>query len=426
MKIDKQEFLDIVKKNILSIISGAIVLIALIALYWPINSPMYSDTQATLNKRKVENDALQRLRTTPRSWPAIPDPANPNPIKLTLFPNRERIDKGNEIKDAIHEQAQKIKTETAKNNAHEQLAEGVLPQPGEKRFLFATAYQEMMLKTLPADLKSTMPPTDVEIHDAADLLWNNNYVNRIVKVSGKAVNQDAIVGDWREAAAKLPESMRLQRASDARIYISPDAIALSRTILNSPSGPRESEIWYAQNMLWVEQDVIAAINRMNADSKSVMESPIKHLIQLHVADDQNQYVRPATGGMPGGGMSGQGGQAADGGGFARSVTGRMSNPTYDVIDFTLTINVDASKIPAILAELERGKLITVQQVNASAVDGAAAAESGLIYGDVPVAHLVIHGEDVFMREWTTPWMPDPVKATLGITVAAGPAGMPPH
>lgn len=419
MKIDKKEILDFAKKNVLSIISGVVALLALVALYWPVMTPMYSSLQDTLGTRKAENDVLQRLRTANRNWPALPDSSNTIPVKLTLFPNRERIDKANEIKEHIHDQAQKIKTETAKNNAHEQLVEGVLPQPGEKRFLFATAYQEMMAKTLPAELRGATPPTDAEIHAAADQVWINDYAPKIVKVAGKEINRAGLEQEWGVAAAKLPAAMRLQRASTSKLYLDKDAISLNRTVLNNPQGPPENVIWYAQNMLWVERDLAAAIERINADSNSVMSSTIKHLVLMHVADDQNQY---ATAGP--GAAAGAGGTAA---GFERSITGRLSNATYDVIDFSLTMNVDARKIPEVIAELERGKLITVTQVNATSVDGVAAAENGFIYGDVPVARVVIHGEDIFLRDWTTPMMPDSVKTQLGIAATnAAEGGSRPH
>ncbi len=169
-------------------------------------------------------------------------------------------------------------------------------------------------------------------------------------------------------------------------------------MLNSPQGPKENEIWYAQNMLWVEQDVLAAIKRLNADAANVTTAAVKHIIRLDVPEDVTQYVTPAGG--------------ADG--FARSPTGRLSNGLYDVVQFNLVLNVDASKISKVIAELQAGKLITVTSFNVVSVDGVAAADQGYIYGDVPVVNLTIKCEELFLRDWTTKLMPDSIKAQLGI------------
>ena len=118
-------------------------------------------------------------------------------------------------------------------------------------------------------------------------------------------------------------------------------------------------------------------------------------------------------GSPGAGGGGGGG-AAPVDGFTRSPTGRMSNGLYDVVRFTMSMNVEAAKIPTILEELQKGKLITITHVNAISVDGLTASDNGFIYGDVPVARLSVEGEDLFLRDWTVKLMPDPIKTVLGI------------
>src|SRR6185437_15679516 len=326
--------MEIVKKNILSILCGVVALIALIALAWPIGG-MYDDTRAVLNTRKAVYENLEHLRVAPRSWPVIPG----EKTSLRHFPTDPIIEKGNEIKKAVHAQAVEMKTRTQGKNRHELLVRDILPSPGEKRFDFQTAYVKMVKETIPAELNGKQPPTDEDVHKAADALWAKDYEPKILKVGGNEVNADQTVAEWKAECAKLQSKLRNQRALECKLYLEPDAINATRT-MPTPAGPKETEIWYAQIMLWVQQDVAAAIERVNKDSKNVIDSPIKHLFRLEVKDDPSMYLNGGKGeGSTGGGAS------APGTDFSSSPTGRVSNPVYDVIQFHLVMNVDARKIP---------------------------------------------------------------------------------
>ncbi|HWE02577.1 MAG TPA: hypothetical protein VG326_09225 [Tepidisphaeraceae bacterium] len=423
--------MEIVKKNILSIICGVIALAALVFLQWPVGG-WYADEQKILDDRVKVNDDLSRLRTTRRHWPVMPDTAGAQTI-LDHFPNDVRIAAGKQIEETVSKQAGKMKDITAENNKHMPLLPDVLPFPGEQRFAFQRVYPVAVQKTLPAELQfpvppdptgapvpepvKPLPPTNDEVYAESYRIYRTNFAPKIITVAGNPVNKTQVDADWQEAAGKLQHTMRQDRAQKLKMYVDDDAISISKSILNAPGGPKESEIWYAQSSLWVEQDLVAAIKRINETAADVTVAPVKHLMRLNVAQDQTMYVNGSAGGMSafGAGGGGAGAPAVDG--FLRSPTGRQSNPLYDVIHFSMTINVEASRIPQILSELQKGKLITITHVNASSVDGLAAADNGFLYGDVPVAHLYIEGEDLFLRDWTAKLMPEPIKAALGVVAA---------
>ncbi len=58
--------MEIVKKNILSIICGVIALLAVVALFWPI-SGMYADAQTVLDGRKKAFTDIVSLKQSPRA-----------------------------------------------------------------------------------------------------------------------------------------------------------------------------------------------------------------------------------------------------------------------------------------------------------------------------------------------------------------------
>ena len=248
-------------------------------------------------------------------------------------------------------------------------------------------------------------------------LWTDTYDPKLITVGGQQVNYAEVRAEYQAAAAKLPEKMRRERAEQYKIYLDSGALPPSRTMQTAQTAPNVNDIWYAQNQLWVEEDIAAAINGINQQATSVKESPVKQVVKIDVPDDFSQYVTMSAGAgsTPGAAPAPEDPTALAGKAYTRSPTGRVCNSLYDVIHFTLTLNVDARQIPAILAEIQRGKLITIYQMGATSVDAQAAAEDkGYIYGPVPVATLTMQGEELFLREWTTKLMPEGIKTQLGV------------
>ena len=100
--------------------------------------------------------------------------------------------------------------------------------------------------------------------------------------------------------------------------------------------------------------------------------------------------------------------------YTISPTGRYSNALYDVIQFKLSLVVDAARIPQVLAALSRNRFITVYNTNVTAVDAGEHQAAGYIYGPQAVVQLDLDCEALFLREWTKPFMPRVVRAFLGV------------
>lgn len=392
--------MDVVKKNVLNIVCGVIVLICVVALFWPLGG-MYDEDQAKLNSRQSVFNQIVSLDSAKRSWPVTGEKK-----ELPGFPNPRLIEMGNGIAKQVTDQAKAMQAELKEVNTHELLLADILPDPKDRRFAFKQAFQEALQK-LRARLKGGQPPTDQDIHEAANAAWFKSYETKILKVAGQEVNGQQIVDEWKKFAVTLQGTIRRQRASDITMYLEKDAVSVSRAMAESGSsgtGPRDNEIWYAQNMFWVEQDLVAAIEIIQGKSQNVTTSPIKRLFKMEVKDDQSQYLASA----------GEGRNITEPGkAFDVTPTGRISNSVYDVVGFGLVMDVDSSKVPTILTELQRNRLITIRNVDMVSVDSVALADEGYIYGDVPVVRLTIHGEELFLRSWTVPYMPTLVKTAIG-------------
>lgn len=426
--------MEILKKNWLSILCGVIALFALVFLIYPLLG-WYSDEQAELDKHATQYNNINSLRKANRSWPVL-DLASGNkpPLKAfdasgkeqPVFPSESYLDAGRDIKKKVHTQAEEMKKDlhdftaeerskdpTGNTNKLTLLIDGVLPVPGDVRgFAFQKEYVNQVRTVLPRELsgKYPMPPTKEDVFAEAARLWNDEFKNKVFTIAGQPANLPQVADEWRAKCATLQGILRLKRAQDteSKLYLEPNALAISAAMIKGEgAAPQAKDIWYAQSMLWVEQHVAAAIERVNAPARNVMEAPIKHLYRLDVPDGPGQYVKGPSGA---GDQTGESGKA-----FSRTPTGRVCNSMYDVIQFGLSMDVDASKVPAILAELQRGKLITIVHFDLASVDSIALEDDGFIYGNVPVVRLTIYGEELFLRNWTRDFMPPDIKRELGVT-----------
>src|SRR3712207_4389074 len=107
--------MDIVKKNIVSIICGVIAIIAIIASFFP-PSGYAADLQARLDKGKQQHGTLIGLLSKTRKLPVLsPDASGDQP--LSTFPNQEIIDKGKGVVSQVEAQSQRMRDTAVALNA---------------------------------------------------------------------------------------------------------------------------------------------------------------------------------------------------------------------------------------------------------------------------------------------------------------------
>jgi len=243
-----------------------------------------------------------------------------------------------------------------------------------------------------------------------------------------------------------------ERARELSFYASPE-------VLDVPGEPTRTQV--ATSMLfdwqwrfWMTEDVLEAIAIANAGAASVVESPVKRVVQLMVLDEL-PGARGGGEGSPGSGFTGDGvpgrrgidGSDAGGEGsppppsedaalgpmtidasveapldFARSFTGRVSNSIYDVRLVELVAVVSTAKLPRLFDALASRNFMTVLDVKLRPADAFDAAGQGYIYGTDPVSEVTLLIETVWLREWTAPFMPGDLRAALGIGGGIVPMG----
>lgn len=454
--------MEIVKKNLVSIILGAIAILAIVASFWPLGG-YFGELQASVGQREAQFKKAKDLFTKRHTLPLTklgPDAGTPK--DLPVFPMPRITQDAKAFMDSLVSESKGVfaaavelnKAECAVNPAAKDDPQRMLLVPGSLPSL-PGAMGDQFKGRLPGEverlrtqvLNGGFPPSQQEQAQAVADLQAQYDKKRIRDANGQAINEQEVADALNKVMATLAQDMRDRVALSHTMYVDPAAIILPTDFTTSPTPPSADRVFYAQAALWAEEDVCRAIAEVNASAPNVTAAPVKRLLHLDVAYGPAMYLRPMAEASAGGGAAGgetpysmgmamaqrYGGGAGAGfstgaGGpndkmpplpsdkqdFTLTPTGRTCNGLYDVVNITLDVHVDATKIPALMAALNRNRLITVRNVqNFSRVDNADMLNQGFAYGAAPVADLILDLELLQMREWTAPLMPTAVKALLG-------------
>jgi hypothetical protein len=399
-----EKALQIVKKNLLSIICGVVAILAMVALAYPL-SGMYTHFQADLTTRAQDFVRAQSLINTTRFLPIVRVGGTAEP--LDAFPTEQDCDVAAQARDLVHSQSDQLMQKAiALNQAgHDPLlAPDILPDPSDRVFDYRKAYLDMVQKQLPQQMGGVMPPNNDEVKAATDALHQSEVEDKIIRVNGVEANREQLEHNFLDLAAKLPDQLLEERATKYKLYIDPTSLSVHPTMLDPNKRPTPADVWYAQLALWIEQDVTASIIEANSNvpGSNVLTDPIKRLVRLDVPEGSQAYFQDAVAA----GAAPMDPSTPD---YTRSPTGHVCNGTYDVVQFQLDMEVDQRQIPLILHALQDNKLTNVLSIEIAQVDTSAAADQGYIYGSAPIVSISLTCETLFMRSWTTKLMPDEVK-----------------
>ena len=224
--------------------------------------------------------------------------------------------------------------------------------------------------------------------------------------------------------------MKQEMATKYKVYMSQALMQPSPMLPADGKSADVLSIWWTQVEFWVWSDVASAIRETNAKARNVTEAPVKHLVNLTIKDDFFPSI--ATGGVvaavPGGDPNAAAALRArlpdptvaipDSPLAVQTPTKRTSNNLYDVVQFSMTVDVEADQVPMFLKTLSTNRFITVTRFEMNPVDSQLKQILGFVYGNRPVVTLDLDCEALFMRQWTVKLMPDYIKRALGIPTDA--------
>lgn len=201
--------------------------------------------------------------------------------------------------------------------------------------------------------------------------------------------------------------MSLSRAHEIHCYASRESLDIYEDALQGQ--PDAEQMWDAQMSLWIQQDVLGAIGKLNADRAAALPEdqrwvaymPVKEVVSFLVGD----YVLGSAG-SDGAGLRG-GAEWIDAGpgiapippsmGVSSVFTERASNELYDVVRFAVELVIDAREMPTVLDAIGSANFYTPLSVAYGAVP-ANTTFVGKIFGPGPVIQARIEWEGYFLRE----------------------------
>src|SRR4051812_43665113 len=329
--------MEIVKKNLVSIICGLIAVMALVAVFvWPLDG--YYETLKTKaeNRAKIQGK-ISGLLTKSRTIPVF-DPNNPTATSLTSFPSKTVIDRAKVATQGVAGTSDKVVALAVQLNeyGHDLVLPNSLPTPRDQPIAikFRRVLQDALDQLRTEELLAGIPPTQEEFNNRADVIWKGMQKDIIVLPDNTTPNLDQVMARYQDKLNKLPDEMKKEMATKNKMYIDPLAVMrVSASLPADGNSPSRESIWWSQVAFWITKDVAMAIKDVNANSKTVTDSPIKNLLALTIPEDFFPPGVAALASQPVGiGVGGRGVDAASDTPTTPPVTGGLPDPTLALPD----------------------------------------------------------------------------------------------
>ncbi|MCK4659038.1 MAG: hypothetical protein KAV82_05900 [Phycisphaerae bacterium] len=280
--------------------------------------------------------------------------------------------------------------------------------PVDKKQEFTTAYVATVDGLLES-LKSGTPPTPREIDDMRETIENEKPRQRDPFQAGKENAEEGEKGNrsgliTNEQARSHPAARAsLVKAQRTRCYANLDSLDLIEEMyLGGIIEIKPGVFWDAQRKLWVQQDVIEALARVNKEAATKLEEaghhpwvgvlPVKDVLSIRIS---NYVFGDSTGKTPA--RASDDGPAEPPARVNESFTACESNSLYDVLHFTVKLVVDPRQIPGILDAICKNRFYIPLRVD-YVTQPPNLSMTGKIYGEDPAVRVVVDFEAYYLGD----------------------------
>jgi hypothetical protein len=339
---------------------------------------------------------------------------------------------------------QRFLTEAAKTNPHTLLRANVFPEPKERMDPnFFVEACEKKRKELLALLKANDKPTDQDKLDyhkemlrakQKEMVESGQAPSSMYGTKGTALGgalspvPGALMGDGiglpgatAPLANMTPEERvkmdpaagaSLDRATRICCYASEQSLdPRTQITLKEKEIPPVELMWESQLSLWIQEDLIQALARLNNEAASqlpeeqrwVANLPIKHILYITIGG----YLPKSAGGATGGAMGGAvlvgtpavevTSLAAPAGGAEGAFTKRTVTDKVDVVQLALGLVIDANSLIRVIDEIEKAGFYTPLLVSYETVEYDPSLHD-YIYGSGPVVRARLEFEHCILRD----------------------------
>lgn len=448
--------LEWIKSNVLIVVFAVIMVAAPVAM-WFVASGMNESVKADVKKRADSLPQIKKIKDN--TIEVLGLPPVPGVINERFIADYEKV------AGVLSKDADAVRQAAIDHNrkGRDVLMRDVLPSmPPQQVEVLPKRFHEKLVEAYDALLKDVNAgsPPDLESLRGDLERTRSTFITQKLQMSP----EEKLSEDQAKQLAKHLSERRLAlystAADNVTMYATTEALAIPEWQQSSLPLPAQLFAWQWQ--YWIQSDVLKALAEANKADHKVYRAPVKQVYRVSVvglpAGSSSGTSGSGNAGQPGGfsgggggggrGKSGpggdpsmpdqssmEGGAAAGGAGgpnpkaqiafdYSASLTGRKSNSLYDVVYVDLDMSVETARLPQVIDALSRYNFFTVVALNVVPADSFEAARSGFIYGAAPVSEVSMTVETIWLRDWTTQFMPDDLKRGLGIPVAAPGAAQP--
>jgi hypothetical protein len=447
------------RNNSLTTASAVVAVLALATLVW-----LYMLT-GSLNERMADRtQVVSRIERLMRNDATVPPESLDQALRefdnVTI--NQPAVNRLQEVYGQLNEQYKAMFSAAQQHNqrGHQQLMPNLFPDaPESRRFdardRYLRAFRWMLEPAGETDKRLNLPRLDAgpplaqeRMQQAVERVQapislsreddeGSNDLTQQQQEKLRQRREDALTGVLRNHASNI----KLYAFTDAEIFQEAFPFYVRQWSAEGDQ-PSMAQLWERQLELWIQQDLAQAIANLNADAESVLDAPVKRLINMRVSPgyvglhtdgavgqtqqqnssrqrNSNDLVAAGEGiesewrgayPIPPSGWISSGPETPHN--FLASPSGRVSNPLYDVRHAVLTVVINYKQLPDLMNELSALNFMTVLNSQIEDIDEYEALRDGYVYlgGDAVRAELVV--ESVWLRQWTKDLMPTVTKQYL--------------
>lgn len=351
-------------------------------------------------------------------------------VELRSAPNPKLTEWFAARRAEVFEQVERAREEIVAFNRrdHEPLVDGLLPEPASDQegrvrgFDFIdrllgtrdtpSAYEDL-LDTVRAG--SPMPPAELLPRLQEE---RQTIIDEFVAQRGPGPLDEEEEAEKRERLSKARINEYRGRARTSSVYAEIDAIGRGqgtrlRPTTRPTNPPTPAEVFGRTFDFWVLEDLFAAIRLANSTAGGgptrLDDSAIKRIDAVRLEPFSAGSEESAGGRVDR--------TSRFGAESSSTLTGRSASDgssVYDLRYADLELVVDSSQIDAVLESFGRTNLMTVIGMEVESVDPWEELRDGYYWGDAHVVKLILRIETLWLRAWTSRFMPDEIADALGV------------
>ncbi len=424
--------LEWVKTNVFTVIFAVVMVVAIVVL--PIVSAgMNGSVREEAQQRAQKSVDLARLEKTQFSLPGSTD-SQPVLVNQRLLRDYEAL------VGSWREDAEQVRDEAVRHNRKDRgvLLPALFPEPSReyaevlpRRFheRLQQAYEDLL-----AEVNAGSPPSADAMREEVERREAQFRTQMLAKEVGDKLDPEEQV-QLTEALSETRLSVCARVAEQIGIYASSETLDLP--VWEQARTPDLVELFDWQWQFWCYGDLFHAFAAANRNRSTVTAAPVKRVVsirwgRLATPAASSGFGAPRGVGIGGNTRSRRGSAAPSskakgqsrtaGPDFSYSYTGRRSNSLYDLRLVDVELVIETTQIPAVLDAISRQNFITIIGLSMTPADPYQAVAEGYFYGAEPVSNVTLQLETLWLRAWTTQFMPPALKETLGIPSGETAAG----